>query len=135
MKKYFGNWEDYDEMVNDWFKDEFDYETKTYKRKIIEDMAKDEEILFAVYGTYSYEGEAQVLFKRDGKLFEVTGSHCSCNGLETCWEPAEVTWKALAMRNYDKHKINTSWGDKYDAEALKFLCNLIKKNLKKGELT
>ncbi len=59
---------------------------------------KGAEILLASYGTPSYEGYAFVLFRRDGKLWEVNGSHCSCYGLEGQWEPEETTVEALRHR-------------------------------------
>ncbi|GAB3763664.1 hypothetical protein GCM10028796_17570 [Ramlibacter monticola] len=59
---------------------------------------KGAEILLASYGTPSYEGYAFVLFRRDGKLYEVNGSHCSCYGLEGQWEPEETTIEALRHR-------------------------------------
>lgn len=55
----------------------------------------DERIIYAEYETPSYEGYAFVLFEKDGKLYEVNGSHCSCNGLEGMWEPEETSTKAL----------------------------------------
>lgn len=55
-------------------------------------------VLLASYGTPSYEGYAFVLFEKDGKLFEVNGSHCSCYGLEGQWEPEETTKEALMAR-------------------------------------
>lgn len=58
----------------------------------------DKEILFAYYGYGSYCGIAEVLFQRNGKLYEVRASHCSCYGLEGRWYPDEVTWDQLAMR-------------------------------------
>jgi hypothetical protein len=56
------------------------------------------EILLASYGQGSYEGDAFVLFRRDGKLYEVSGGHCSCYGLEGQWEPEETTVDALRYR-------------------------------------
>jgi hypothetical protein len=56
------------------------------------------EILLASYGTPSYEGYAFVLFRKDGLLFEVNGSHCSCYGLEGQWEPEETTVESLRHR-------------------------------------
>lgn len=56
------------------------------------------EVLFASYETPSYEGYAFVLFRRDGKLWEVNGSHCSCYGLEGQWDPEETDVKALLHR-------------------------------------
>jgi hypothetical protein len=57
-----------------------------------------EEVLFAAYLEGSYSGWARVLFVRGGQLYEVEGSHCSCNGLERQWDPQEVSWDQLAMR-------------------------------------
>lgn len=51
-----------------------------------------------VYAFHSYEyysGDATVWFERGGKLWEVTGSHCSCYGFEGQWEPGHVTLKSL----------------------------------------
>lgn len=60
------------------------------------------EILLASYEYECYEGNAFVLFKQDGKLFEVNASHCSCFGLEDQWGPEETTPEALISRK---------WGD------------------------
>jgi hypothetical protein len=51
--------------------------------------------------TYTYEdcnGDAFVLFEKDGVLFEVNGCHCSCYDLEGQWEPEETTSEALLAR-------------------------------------
>lgn len=53
------------------------------------------EVLLASYEASGYEGDAFVLFQRDGALYEVHGSHCSCNGLEYQWRPEETTVHAL----------------------------------------
>ena len=55
-------------------------------------------VLLASYGQGCYEGDAFVLFERDGKLYEVNGGHCSCYGLEGQWEPEETTVEALRHR-------------------------------------
>ena len=55
-------------------------------------------ILFASYGSGNYEGDAFVLFERDGKLYEVNGSHCSCHGLEGGFAEEETTIEAIAHR-------------------------------------
>ena len=64
-------------------------------------------VLLASYGTPSYEGYAFVLFERDGKLYEVNGSHCSCYGLEGQWEPEETNVEALLHR-LDKGELGAS---------------------------
>lgn len=59
---------------------------------------EDIEILLAYYSYEDYQGEAFVLFRRDGKLYEVNGSHCSCYGLEDQWSPEEVMLEELEHR-------------------------------------
>jgi len=57
------------------------------------------EILVAWYGYGSYCGSSFVLYRLAGKLYEVNGSHCSCHGLEGCWQPEETTVDALRLRD------------------------------------
>lgn len=57
-----------------------------------------EELLIAYYNIEGYDGTAYVLYRQDGKLYEVFGSHCSCYGLEEQWEPEEVSIAALQFR-------------------------------------
>jgi len=53
------------------------------------------EILYAVYTYEEYAGSAFVLFRKDGKLYEVNGGHCSCYGLEGQWLPEETNVDAI----------------------------------------
>lgn len=53
------------------------------------------EILYAEYECPPYEGYAWVLFVKDGELYEVSGSHCSCMGLEGQWKPMRSNAKAI----------------------------------------
>lgn len=63
------------------------------------DALKGCQVLFAEYDRGGYSGSAQVIFcGTDGELYEVTGSHCSCYGLENQWSPGRVTIKSLLMR-------------------------------------
>ena len=55
-------------------------------------------IIFAAYTYEDYIGEAFVLFKENGVLYEVNGSHCSCYGLENQWNPEETNFEVLKMR-------------------------------------
>ena len=102
MKRYFGNWSDVDDVNRD-FGDYGDSPTK--------ELVKDEEILFAAYSTPSYEGYAFVVLERDGDLYEVNGSHCSCMGLENQWDLEKTSWKALAMRDLHSY-------EEWDQEAV-----------------
>lgn len=93
--KYFGNWSGVGDVHVDFAGTRWGLDDES---KSIPNFPSDPQILFAEYETPSYEGYAFVLFERDGKLYEVNGSHCSCYGLEGQWEPDETTWEALAMR-------------------------------------
>lgn len=63
-----------------------------------DNFPKPEEVLLASYAYECYEGDAFVLFVKNGKLFEVNGSHCSCYGLEGQWQPEETSISALRKR-------------------------------------
>jgi len=93
MAKYFGHFTDRGSVANAFLNTSYcsDFVTPS-------DFPSDDEMLIAVYETPSYEGYAFVLFERNGQLFEVHGSHCSCYGLEDQWTPEATSWEALAMR-------------------------------------
>lgn len=73
------------------------------------------DILVASYTYEDYSGSAYVLFRRDGKLFEVHGGHCSCYGLSesnytggttTQWQPEETTEEVI------RHRLeHGTWGE------------------------
>lgn len=98
--------------------DEYNRELKKLK-SIINKAKKNYNILFASYVYEDYSGDAVVLFERDGKLYEVYGSHCSCYGLEGQWEEGdEVVLDELVPRIAN--------GERYEAghvrkELLEFL--------------
>jgi hypothetical protein len=56
-------------------------------------------VIYAAYDCPPYEGYAHVIFMRDGKLYEVNASHCSCAGLEGQWKPEETLVNALLERD------------------------------------
>jgi hypothetical protein len=86
-------------------------------------------ILFASYGCDNYEGEAFVLFEKEGKLYEVNGSHCSCYGLEDQWEPEEVLLEELEHRLLSGTFGENAWSDNIFKEDLcEFLGVEYKKN-------
>lgn len=70
----------------------------TREFQVDESELADATVIFAAYTYEDYSGSALVIFQRDGKLFEVHGSHCSCYGLEGQWDPEETSMEALRMR-------------------------------------
>jgi len=75
-------------------------ENESRKRQLedfIAEFKHDLEWCFGFYGHKDYSGEAFVLFKKDGKIFENGGSHCSCYGLEGQWNPQETSIEAIKL--------------------------------------
>lgn len=72
------------------------------KEKMAKLLSKYEKvnILFASYCYENYSGDAFVLFERDGELYEVNGSHCSCHGLDGQWDEEETNLVTI------KHRLN-----------------------------
>ncbi|SRR6266478_7659058 len=89
-----------------------------------DEALKGAKVLLAWYGYGDYCGSSLVIFEKKGTLFEVNGSHCSCNGLEGQWQPEETSWEALAMRNLSDDSCEGS------SEAHEKLQKLVKKHLK-----
>lgn len=84
MKVYFDYFKDQGDMVSNF--------------SISEEQLDGVEILYASYDAQDYEGGAHVIFRKEGKIYEVNGSHCSCYGLEGQWEPEETSVIALLSR-------------------------------------
>lgn len=55
------------------------------------------ELIAAVYDQGSYDGSAFCVWRKDGKLYEASCSHCSCNGLDD-FTPEETSAAAMLMR-------------------------------------
>jgi len=71
-------------------------------------------ILLASYTYEDYSGSAYVLFERDGALYEVVGSHCSCMRLEEQWEPERTSVAALS-RQLTEGWVDDDYADAYRA--------------------
>ena len=85
MSVYLGDWKCASDVASDFVINE-------------STIADTGEILLAAYDREEYSGSAFVLLIRDGVLYEVNASHCSCYGLEGQWDPEETTKGALMLR-------------------------------------
>ena len=56
------------------------------------------ELLLASYSYDAYSGEAFVLFRHSGVLFEVNASHNSSDDIRGQWEPEDTFIRALQFR-------------------------------------
>jgi hypothetical protein len=81
----------------------------------------DINILLASYDCGNWEGDAFVLFERNGQLYEVNGSHCSCYGLEGQWNPEETSVEAL------RHRIEHGYVSSYHYDYRKELTEVLDK--------
>ena len=77
-------------------------------------------VLLAVYTYEDYDGSAFVLFERNGVLYEVNGSHCSCYGLEEQWAPEETSVEALRHRIHDGN-LGSGYGGYFADDLTKIL--------------
>jgi hypothetical protein len=80
--KYYDCWSSHDDLRNDYPK-----------------APEDSDIVYAGYTYEDYNGDALVVFLKDGQLFENNDGHCSCYGLEH-WEPEATCVEALLMRDW-----------------------------------
>ena len=67
----------------------------------------DKDIIFAGYTYEDYSGDAIVVFRKDGKIYQNDDGHCSCNGLEH-WEPEETSVEALRMQKRWQPHVNAA---------------------------
>jgi hypothetical protein len=87
------------------------------------------EVVLAWYGNGDYCGSAYVLFVRDGKLWEVHASHCSCNGIEGQWDPYETSLPTLE-HFLEKGTYGTYEGEDLYQSILKKLIGELKKEMR-----
>lgn len=119
--KFEGMCSDFIETV--WFNYSENEQPKPHERPEFQDI----DVLFASYTYRDYEGDAFVLFRKDGKLFEVNGGHCSCYGLEGQWEPEETTIEAL------EHRLkNDYFGKSYSRNTFGFELTVLLQKLKEA---
>jgi hypothetical protein len=94
MSVYQGEWSNQQDVIDDFrLEDSNWYATSANPEAVA--FFKASQVLLAVYDHEGYEGYAYVLFYKDGKLYEVHGSHCSCMGLEDQWDPEETDLDTL----------------------------------------
>lgn len=77
------------------------------------------ELLYACDESANYSSMAIVVFRKDGQLYLVSGSHCSCYGYEDQWVAEPTTVEALRSFNYEKYYsgwknfVDALWAEKH----------------------
>ena len=64
-------------------------------REFEESIPEPDEVIFAVYDQEMYEGSADVVYRVGKHFYWVSGSHCSCYGLEGQFDPEEYSAELL----------------------------------------
>jgi hypothetical protein len=123
MSVYFGQFSSLEDVADE-FSGSGYYDGGNISKEDILNTLRSAKVLYALYGTPSYEGYGFVLYEKDGKLYEVNGSHCSCYGLEGQWSPEETSWEALKARNFGSYMF-----EDVEPEAEKTLHHLIMSNV------
>ena len=70
-------------------------------------------VILAAYDIDGYEGSAYVVYEKDGMLYTVSGSHCSCYGLENQWSPCESALEIIQANI----ETNYLWNDLSEAKV------------------
>jgi len=118
---FLNNWSNIEEMKKDFF-------------EIYNGELEGINILLASYGTPHREGHAFVLFEKDGYLYEVNGTHCSCMGLEEQWLPEKTSIEALMYRlNKGNLGADEETENIFKDELYQVLLFVIMKNKKRKE--
>jgi len=87
-------------IAEDWYSSfENDEKGKTEHNDVLKSL-QGATILVYEFNCYSYEEDSFCLFRKNGKLFETYGTHCSCYGFEGQWNPVETSWEELLSRKY-----------------------------------
>ncbi len=79
-------------------------------------------VLYADYDCHDYEGSAFVFFLQKGKFYTVSGSHCSCYGLEDQWDPEEIT--IAEIRHYGDKSSAGHWSTGEILKAVESVAHL-----------
>ena len=104
---YFGNFSCWEDVVRE-------FSGYDLAEQNLQKYPEPDEVYYAGYETPSYEGYALVLWKNKRKYYILSGSHCSCYGLEeTGMDPEEFKTKKLFIAflektNYEYHGLSDS---------------------------
>lgn len=114
---YLGDWS------KEWLKSDIGRETMMRDFNISEETLAGVDIVLASYTFQVYDGEALVIFERDGEMYLVEGAHCSCFDLEGQWDEELINVEFL------EHKLNNGRFDSNlegDEEVKRVIAKYIK---------
>jgi len=92
------------------------------ENSIIEKDLEGAELLVSIGNSYGYEEEMLVIYEKDGRLYIVEASHCSCYDFSGQWSPSEYSYKAMLMRkwcNGCKEELHLLAGERLATKASK----------------
>jgi hypothetical protein len=95
---------DKNKIARTWVNHSYGHHPRWEAKPILEEL-EDATILFWLDGLDAvniWSSHAILIYEKNGVLYEVNGSHCSCYGYEGQWRPEVTTWAALKMRQWDR---------------------------------
>jgi hypothetical protein len=84
-------------------------------------------VAYESVGSYGCDSSSFFLFRRDEKLYEVHGSHCSCYGFEDQWKPGETSVVALKHRAKEGRVFSAGGYDDNETENQRIVTEFVKK--------
>jgi len=89
--------------------------------EFVTDVPEPEQVYLAAYEYEDYSGDAIVVYRNGDKIYEVTGGHCSCYGLEGQFEPEEYDRAVYldALRKRAENRNAWSSEDKLASELIR----------------
>ena len=107
MNEIYKGFEGWKDVMCQFHESEYGKDSDKIRDAFIAQNPEPELVLLAHYYTGSYEGDALVVYKKDGKFYTVEGSHCSCYGLEGQSNPEEYdseTFKQVVDRKLEGYR-------------------------------
>jgi hypothetical protein len=98
-----------------------------------EAIGQKSQLIFRIVTFYFHRMEMIIIlemrlyfFEKNGILYEVSGSHCSCYGLEDQWEPEETSIESLEHRYKEGHLGTDDWTGNMFRDELLTVINFLK---------
>lgn len=129
MKTYLGNFDSWKDVVSQFTGSTYD---DVRSKSELKNHPKPEKVYIAKYDIDGYEGSAVVIWRDQGKYYYLSGSHCSCYGLEEAgFDPEIYDSKELLLKFLSRIKYIYGLSD----EEFKYVVNKISKDKATNSLT
>lgn len=96
MRVYCGSFSDWSDVLREFQVLPSDVrKLSAHERLDLTIASQEPDAVFAAYDHDGCDGQALVIFLRDGTWYVVEAAHCSCYGLEDRWDPDPMPREAI----------------------------------------